>query len=81
MDDDSEEDAEDSIVRDGGGGDKSAKNGYDGSAVGDVRISAVRNNGGSDRGWCGWRGQGDQMNQKRGGGDSTLYSLRYWPWG
>ena len=45
MDDDSEEDAEDSIVQDGGGGDKSAKNGYEGSAVRDVRISAVRNNG------------------------------------
>ena len=69
MDNDS---GEDSIVRGSGRGDESAKNGYDGSAVGDERISAVRDTGGSDRGWCGWRGQGDLLNYIRGGGDFTV---------
>ena len=50
MGDDSGEDTEDSIVRGGGRGDESAKNEYDGSAVGDERISAIRDAGGSDRG-------------------------------
>ena len=48
MGDDSGEDTEDSIVRGGGHGDESGKNGYDGSAVGDARISAMRDTGGSD---------------------------------
>jgi len=48
--DDAGEGTEDSIVRGGGRGDESAKNGYDGSAVGDERISAIRDTGGSDRG-------------------------------
>ena len=47
---DAGEGTEDSIVRGGGRGDESAKNGYDGSAVGDEGISAVRDTGGSDQG-------------------------------